>query len=166
MDIFNGNVNNLPLSVVQDMKRIYPEFTTDRNINGNVVKVILITQSGSEGISLKNVRQVHILEPYWNYIRIRQIIGRAVRANSHAALSPKEREVQVYLYIASLTPEQKKEMVWDNEGHSSDEVIYEIAKRKDRILSEFQNLMKQAAFDCLVHKKAHRGDVECVADVY
>ena len=37
----------------------------------------MITQSGSEGISLKNVRQVHLLEPYWNMIRMDQVIGRA-----------------------------------------------------------------------------------------
>ena len=38
------------------------------NLRGSIVKIIMITQSGSEGISLKNVRQVHITEPYWNKI--------------------------------------------------------------------------------------------------
>ena len=48
----------------------------------------MITASGAEGISLKNVRFVHIMEPYWHPVK-RQVIGRARRICSHADL-PKD----------------------------------------------------------------------------
>ena len=53
---------------------------------GKLVKLFCITASGAEGISLKNVRRVLITEPYWNNIRIDQVIGRAIRSCSHETL--------------------------------------------------------------------------------
>ena len=35
---------------------------------------MMISPAGAEGINLNNVRQVHILEPYWNEVRIEQKI--------------------------------------------------------------------------------------------
>ena len=44
---------------------------------------MIISSAGAEGISLTGVRQVHIMEPYWNVSRLDQVIGRAVRYCSH-----------------------------------------------------------------------------------
>ena len=57
--------------------------TNEDNINGEKVKVVIISRAGSEGLDFKNIRQVHILEPWYNLNRIEQIIGRAVRFCSH-----------------------------------------------------------------------------------
>ncbi len=56
------------------------------NLKGKVVQVLLTTKTGAEGIDLHNVRQVHIIEPYWNPVRLKQVMGRAVRVNSHRNL--------------------------------------------------------------------------------
>ena len=58
-------------------------FNQKSNVNGSKLKIMLGSPSSKEGISFYNVQQVHILEPYWNYSRIQQIIGRAVRYCSH-----------------------------------------------------------------------------------
>jgi hypothetical protein len=97
----------------------------------------MITQSGSEGISLKNVRQVHILEPFWNHIRIDQVIGRAVRTCSHVALKPKERNVEVFIYYVMFTNEQINESFTirvKDKSMTSDQYLYDIAKRKKSIV--------------------------------
>jgi hypothetical protein len=60
--------------------------TDEDNKDGNKVKVVLISKAGSEGIDFKFIRQVHILEPWYNMNRIEQIIGRAVRNFSHKDL--------------------------------------------------------------------------------
>ena len=60
--------------------------TNANNKNGSKVKVILISQAGSEGLDFKFIRQVHVLEPWYNMNRIEQIIGRAVRTCSHKDL--------------------------------------------------------------------------------
>ena len=34
----------------------------------------MITSSGSEGITLRNTRYVHLVEPYWHPVRTDQVI--------------------------------------------------------------------------------------------
>ena len=76
------------------------------NINGEYIQVMIISQSGAEGISLTCVRQVHILEPYWNNVRMDQVFGRAIRRNSHIGpdtnnpwLPKSKQNVEQYLYL-------------------------------------------------------------------
>jgi SNF2 family DNA or RNA helicase len=76
-------------------------FNSLTNIFGKDIKVILISPAGSEGISLLNVRQVHVLEPYWNEVRIEQLIGRAIRQCSHKDLPFNERYVDIFRYLAT-----------------------------------------------------------------
>ena len=59
------------------------------NRRGDIIKCFLMTEAGKEGINLYGVRQVHILEPWWNEVRDDQVIGRAVRLCSHSHI-PKE----------------------------------------------------------------------------
>ena len=96
-------------------------FNHKENLNGEYVHIILISKSGAEGISLTCVRQVHIMEPFWNYIRVDQVLGRAIRMESHNDLPESERNVEQYLYVAMLpegnTPEDvfmsMKELEWN-----------------------------------------------------
>ena len=76
------------------------------NMWGYKCLILLTTQSGAEGISLKFVRQVHIMEPYWNNVRIDQVVGRARRIKSHMELPLKDRNVTIYNYIIKYTIEQ------------------------------------------------------------
>ena len=68
------------------------------NTMGELCRVFCITSAGAEGLSLRNVRRVHIMEPYWNYVRTDQVKGRAVRICSHMDLELEERNVEVYTY--------------------------------------------------------------------
>jgi len=80
-----------------------------KNKYGEYCQVMIISSAGAEGISLTCVRQVHILEPYWNYVRLDQVLGRAIRMRSHIGkdinnpVLPKEKQnVEQYLYITEL----------------------------------------------------------------
>ena len=75
-------------------------FNSLDNLNGNKIHIMIISSAGAEGISLTAVRQVHILEPYWNYVRIDQVFGRAIRLGSHNDLPESERNVEQYLYLS------------------------------------------------------------------
>ena len=66
----------------------------------------MITRAGAEGITLKNCRFVHIMEPYWHPVRIKQVIGRARRICSHEDLYESERNVAVFLYLMTFSDEQ------------------------------------------------------------
>ena len=69
-----------------DKERILRIVNSAKNKDGSIVKVILGSAASAEGINFRNIRHVHIMEPYWNYGRIKQTIARARRNKSHHAL--------------------------------------------------------------------------------
>ena len=152
MDIYNSDFDLVPKEILQQMNVDDKE----RNLHGKIIKALMITQSGAEGISLKNVRQVHILEPYWNNVRIKQVIGRAVRANSHINLKKKEAVVDVFIYLTKFTEEQLKDSVVISREYSvtSDQYVYDISKRKGRIIESMLDVMKKTAVDCAFNQKS------------
>ena len=117
--------------------------TNDDNINGKKVKVVLISQTGAEGLDLRFVRQVHILEPWYNMSRIEQIIGRAVRTCSHKDLPFAKRNVEIYLY-ASLQDEPSVE--------TADLYLYRLAEEKAIKIGKVSRVLKEISIDCILNK--------------
>jgi len=115
------------------------------NIYGQKCKVIMISPSGTEGINLTNVRQEHIMEPYWTEVRIEQIIGRGIRQCSHKDLPLDERTVSVYRYRV-IKPKVLDED--DTTRTTTDEYIEDQAKAKDNLIQSFLSAMKESAVDC------------------
>lgn len=160
LKIFNSDFDTLPENIKTKLPLLMN--TDDKKINnlrGSLIKVIMITQSGAEGISLKNVKQVHIIEPYWNHVRMDQVIGRAVRTCSHINLPAKERHVDVYTYYTVFTKElldKSFTLRTKDKGLTTDEYIYTIAKRKAAIIDNIMDLMKRSSVDCGVNSKKHK----------
>ena len=132
--IFNSEFDSLPQSLLESLKPLLDKYKD--TLHGDIIKCLFITQSGAEGISLQNVRQVHILEPYWNAIRTEQVIGRAVRTCSHQRLNKEERNVKVFMYCSVFTEMQlEKEFSIRrlDKGRTTDENISAIAAKKSKI---------------------------------
>ena len=132
-------------------------------------RVILISQAGAQGLDLKNIRQVHIMEPFWHEVRIKQIIGRAVRYESHIDLPVKDRTVNVFRYISIFTKEQENEFInmlsgpkEQREKITSDQYVQDIAFKKEEIIKETLKLMKESAVDCELNKHFNEPDIECI----
>lgn len=70
------------------------------NAHGEIISLVLVSSVGAEGLDFKNIRHVHIEEPYWNYARLAQIQFRAIRNDSHKLLPIDEKNVQTYIYCA------------------------------------------------------------------
>ena len=90
----------------------------------------MTTKTGAEGIDLHNVRQVNIVEPFWNPVRIKQVKGRAVRVGSHIGLPPEERTVEIYTYLSKISKKDLKSdriIQDDSKGMCSDQVLYDIS---------------------------------------
>ncbi len=121
------------------------KFNADDNLNGDVIRVILVSSAGAEGISLKAVRQVHIIEPHWNEARIVQVIGRTIRLCSHIELEPDKRKVEVYKYYAYI-----------KNFETSDIMVHKIATKKMKMINLFQEFIKKSALDCMLFKKRNK----------
>ena len=152
MNLFNGSFSLLPSSIVNQLKENVENY--EDQLYGKLVKLMMITQSGAEGISLKNVRRVLIMEYFWNSVRIQQVIGRAVRTCSHEMLPKEERNVEIFTYLMKFTKDQMmKDFTLrrkDNEM-TTDQHIYNMAVKKERIINEFLNMMKSSSFDCIIN---------------
>jgi hypothetical protein len=112
--------------------------TNPDNANGEKVKVILISKAAAEGLDFKNIRQIHILEPWYNMNRIEQIIGRGVRNLSHCGLPFEERNVEIYLH-GSFT---------DNDEETADLYVYRMAEKKALQIGQVTRVLKEIAVDC------------------
>ena len=113
------------------------------NLHGRLIRILFITKSGSEGISFEAIRQVHIIEPFWQQTRTTQVIGRAVRYKSHDDLHPDDRSVYVYEYLSTFYNNETS----DN-GYTTDEYIYRTSMKKQIIIDKFYNILKEASLDC------------------
>ena len=147
--------------------------------------LMMATSAGAEGITLANVRHVHIMEPHWTPSRHDQVIGRAIRICSHAKLPMAERTVKVSFYISTFTEAQSKSTEGSNnvvpirradtglkryEGDppveafmSTDEYLYNVTYEKDKINSRISVLLKQAAVDCEVHRRLHSRETPVIS---
>jgi hypothetical protein len=103
----NGSFVELP----PEMSKVLVDAGFKGNTLGEICRVFCITSAGAEGLSLRNVRRVHIMEPYWNHVRTDQVKGRAVRICSHVDLEYSEvaeenqRTVEVFTYCSVFNPE-------------------------------------------------------------
>lgn len=146
--------------------------------------LFMITAAGAEGITLANVRHVHIMEPHWNPARHDQVIGRAIRICSHAGLPQEERTVRVSFYLSVFTEAQSNSTESANnvvlvrrsdmatkryEGEptevfmTTDEYLYEKTYEKDVTNKRISLLLKQAAVDCEVHRKLHSRETPVIS---
>jgi superfamily II DNA or RNA helicase len=138
--IISGNV---PFS---ERDSIIKAFNADSNKSGEHISLLLISRSGAEGLNLKNVRSIHIMEPFWNYARIEQIIARGSRLNSHKSLPPSENNIQPYIYI-SIFPKSYKAIDKD-ELNTTDEELLETSLNRQTIRKEFELALVESSVDC------------------
>lgn len=183
VNLFNAKYSELPASMINVLKKAgfgqaqTGEVLLDNKL-GKLCRLFCITSAGAEGLSLKNVRAVHIMEPYWNEVRMAQVKGRAVRICSHMDLPPPERTVEIFTYISVFGPEAQKardgefkiaETIINKDGltreeaeqiglkvaegatmytMTSDERLYVVSQRKKAVIDNLQTIMKSAAVDC------------------
>ena len=158
MNIFNGNSKALPKIIQQQLKQVDIDIEKEQ-LYGKIVKVMMITQSGAEGISLKNVRRVLITEYFWNSVRIDQVIGRAVRTCSHKSLPVEDQNVQVYSYLMNFTKKQLNNnptLRSKDKEITTDKHIYNIAKSKEGLINSFLKMLKAASLDCVIQSDINK----------
>ena len=124
--------------------RLLEKFNSNNNLNGDIIQILLGSTSIMEGVNLKAVKHVHILNPWWNESRIDQVIGRAVRQNSHQSLPVKERFVNIYRHI----------VVTDGENYEKH--VQEVSNDKKEKAFKFERWLKEVAVDCSIYSSENK----------
>ena len=149
--------------IISGQKEISQTIEQDINIaiskenkDGKLIKVILISRTGSEGIDFKNIRNVHILEPWYNMNRNEQIIGRAIRDCSHKDLPFQGRNVEIYLYGTTL----------EDDYEAIDIYLYRNCEKKSKQIGTITRIMKEHSVDCLLqHNNTSLSSTELNIDI-
>ena len=124
---------------------ILKKVNDESNKDGRKIKVVIISAAGSEGLDYKCIRQVHVMDPWYNMSRIEQIIGRAVRTCSHKNLPFEKRNVEIYLYGSLMNGEEKamKEAV--------DLYVYRLSELKAVQIGNVSRVLKEVSIDCILN---------------
>lgn len=141
--ILSGSVN------IDTRQSIISTFNSADNAHGEKIQLLLISGALAEGIDLKRVRQVHIMEPFWNLARINQVETRAIRYKSHDDLPESERNVQVYIYLSDYPKNLDKLNKPDEE--TTDVDMYTKSIDNMAIINDFIHVLAETSIDCSLH---------------
>lgn len=134
-------------------------YNDPRNKHGDLLQVVIFSRVASEGISFKNVQEIHIQTPHWNYAETSQAIARGMRANSHQDLIKEGVDVTVNIYQHCAVPvnEQTKTISYDN---SIQLKLYVFSEEKDSSIKSVERLVKESAVDCQLFYKKNKFQVD------
>lgn len=138
----NPYISNV--GTTKNIENILNLVNSDDNINGDKLKIILITRKASEGLSIMNVREIHILDPWYHFNRHEQIIGRGFRRCSHIKLPLQFRNLTVFVYCGYFENSTKQ---------SADEHAYNIAIDKLKNIKHIISIIEENAFDNRINEK-------------
>jgi SNF2 family DNA or RNA helicase len=102
--------------------------------------VMFVSSAGAEGLDLKGTRSIIILEPHWNNEKIKQVVGRGVRYQSHSHLPPRQRHVDIYNLIL-----KKPRKYQDDDLASADEMLMKMSHEKEDVILQFYNILIKAS---------------------
>ena len=112
-------------------KEITSEFNDDK------FPVLVVTRAGGEGLDLKKVRNIIILDPVWHDAGTQQIIGRVVRYKSHSRLAKKNRHVNVLKMVLTFPKGDIRV--------TGDQMLYKIIDKKRGFQGKIDSILKKAS---------------------
>lgn len=143
--LITGGVDESGEDIPEIKQRIIRDvFNNKNNIDGKYIKLCLGSKVMNEGVTLENVKEIHILDVHYNLGRVDQIIGRGIRQCKHInSIDDKNRfpKVNVYRYVASTNNKNSDILL-------SDEILYQKAEQKYLVVKEIEHALKQVALDC------------------
>ena len=154
--VFTGQTTDI--HDIHKKDRIKNIFNKPENKDGSIIKFLLGSVVMSEGITLKNIKDIHIMDAHLNKSKMIQAIGRGIRNCSHIELSNEYNpypEVNIYTYCSLLS----------NNKISSELIMYRHAEIKYFEIKKIETVLKENAIDCPLNyelnKKNESNDFKC-----
>jgi hypothetical protein len=123
-----------------DIKKTLATLRSQENKNGDIVRVVVASPKVSEGVDFRYVRQIHVLDPWYNMSRIEQVLGRGMRTCSHSLLPFELQNCTIYLHICRY-PKTKRETL--------DEYFYRVfIEEKAQKIAKVKRVVMESAMDC------------------
>jgi hypothetical protein len=123
------------------------------NAGNNIQCILLSGGAGAEGLDLHRTCSIHLMEPYWNWARISQVIARGVRYGSHKDLPKELQVVYPHIYI-SVPPKGIK-------GVTTDQELFQKAMNEKTLINAFERALIEGSVDCPMHARTGT-DIKCL----
>lgn len=152
-EIFSGDLDD------SQRRQLLKRFNSKQNRFGDIIRVLLVTEAGAEGISVLEARHMHILESSPRMSKTIQAIGRVARFKSHIALPLDERNIKVWKYWSIASPDNVivKTKIMNSDGTEEqtvktitdkktiDEILYDKGMKIVTGINSFLKLIKSVS---------------------
>ncbi len=123
-----------------EIRRTLVQLKKPENADGSIIRVVIASPKVSEGVDFRFVRQIHVLDPWFNMSRIEQVLGRGMRTCSHSMLPFEQQNCTVYLHVCRYP---------DSEQETVDEYIYRnYVEEKATRIAKVKRIVMESAMDC------------------
>lgn len=133
----DDNLDQIPEEKHKIIKNV---FGNPNNKEGQTIKILLGSKVMNEGITLSNIKEIHILDVHYTLSSVDQVIGRGIRFCRHYDIISEENlfpKVEIYKYVVSL-----------EHGLSIEEDRYKKAESKYKLIKETERILQEEAIDC------------------
>jgi len=115
-----------------------------KDYNEGKLRALLVSSAGGEGLDLKGTRQMQILEPHFNQEKLKQVIGRGIRYQSHAELPEDQRQVAVEQYLSTMPKRTglKKFFLGDADT-TADQYLHQMSQDKEQLNQQVHALLRR-----------------------
>jgi hypothetical protein len=141
---YKGNTKGRYILLTSDyteaeLSRLLAAVKKPQNRDGSQIRVVIAGPIVSEGVDFRYMRQIHVVDPWWNMSRIEQVVGRGLRTCSHQVLPFEDQNCTVYFHV-----------VRTNDGKECfDEYTYRTkVEQKAMKIARVRKVMAESAMDC------------------
>jgi hypothetical protein len=143
-DITTPDDRRIPLS--PNNNQVVRVAGSPENADGSKIKVLIGSKVTGEGLNLKAIREVHILEGWFHLAKQEQVVGRGIRYCSHQALPKAQRNCTIFAYVNTFPSALNRETI--------DLYTYRVAMSKAVRVGHVSRAIKMGAADCNLNKPA------------
>lgn len=137
----DDNLEQIPEEKHRVLKNIFNHI---KNKDGKNIKLVIGSKVMNEGITLENIKEIHILDVHYNLGRVDQVLGRGIRFCKHYNVineNNKFPKVEIYKYVIST-----------KEGITTEEQLYRKSELKYKLVKETERILQEEAIDCPLNR--------------
>ncbi|CAH6420051.1 NTPase [uncultured virus] len=145
---FTGKSDDSADQIPEEKHRVLDNvFNTSANADGKYIKVIIGSRVMNEGITLKNIKDIHVLDVHYNLGKVDQVIGRGIRYCTHYDIISPDLpypEVEINKYVVSM-----------DSGLTTEEQLYQKAEQKYTLIKRTERILQEEAIDCPLNRNGN-----------
>lgn len=122
-----------------EISKLLAAVKNPRNRDGSQIRIVVAGPIVSEGVDFRYMRQIHVIDPWWNMSRMEQVVGRGLRTCSHQILPFEDQNCTVYFHVVRT----------DDGKECFDEYTYRTkVEQKATKIARVRKVMAESAMDC------------------